>query len=207
MLPPANLSSTAQPLHPGPETFHSQALSILLERFHTERKHHVLELGPACGANVEFFSGFRCKIYVADLFRALSSESVIFAGKDSAASALFERLLPYEEETRFDVILAWDLFNYLKADVLSHLATRLRRSCRRGTVMFALGWGRAEIPAEPVRFRISKDRRVTYDVSSPVTRVCPRYAPREMERLMPGFRISRSFLLRNGLQEYVFTFT
>jgi hypothetical protein len=207
MRPPANLSNTVQPLRPGPVTFHSQALSILLERLHTERKHHVLDLGAASGANVDFFSGFRCKIYVADLFRALSSEPISPAGADGAASALFERLLPYEDGTRFDAIVAWDLFNYLKADVLSHLAGRLRGFCRRGTVMFALGWGRAEIPVEPVRFRIGEDRRVTYDVSSPDTRACPRYAPREMERLMPGFRISRSFLLRNGLQEYVFTFT
>ncbi len=70
MRPPANLSITNQPLRSGPETFSSLALGNLLAPLRSDGKHCVLDLGPASGSNVEFFSGFRCKIYVADLLGA-----------------------------------------------------------------------------------------------------------------------------------------
>jgi hypothetical protein len=32
----------------------------------------------------------------------------------------------------------------------------------------------------------------------------PRYAPAEISGLLKGFRVDRSFLLRHGIQEYLF---
>ncbi len=205
MLPPVNLSMADEPLPSGPETFSSLALNDLLAPLRSERKHHVLDLGPACGSNIEFFSGFRCKIYVADLFDALVPQSSDAPEPGRVRPRLFDRQPLIGSRTHVDIVLAWDVLNYLKANALLDLFGQLRQFCGQGTMLHALIWGRNEIPAAPMRFRITDDRHVTFDVSSPVTRTNPRYAPREMERLMAGFRVCRSYLLRNGMQEYVFS--
>ncbi len=205
MLPPANLSATGQRRHSGPETFSSLALTNLLEPLRQEGKHHVLDLGPACGPNVAFFAGFRCKIYVADLPEALAPRPASREKADQARPPLFGRQLIIENGTHLDVVLAWDILNYLKPPALIDLFGQLHRFCRPGALLHALIWGHSEIPAKPMQFRIADQRHVTYEPVSAATRTGPRYAPREMERLMAGFRVDRSYLLRNGMQEFVFS--
>jgi len=205
MLPPADLSLASQPFGVGTETFRSPALDILLRHLQTQRKHHVLDLGPACGSNLEFFARFRCKLYVADLLDAAFRGTAVGSEPPRAGSLEYDRLPAGRGDAKFDVILAWDLFNYLRSDALQALCGRLHQFRRQGGVLFALVSTRTRIPAEPMRFRIVDDRHLSYEVSSPATRPSPRYVPSEMERLLPGFRVTRSFLLRNGMQEYVFT--
>ncbi len=204
MLPPTNLSTAGQPIRSGRETFSSLALSNLVEPLKREGKHHVLDLGPACGPTVAFFTGFRCKVYVADLLDALGPKPTA-AGETGRAPPLVDQRPLIEDGTHLDIILAWDVLNYLQPNILLALFGQLRPFCRRGTLMHALIWGHSEIPAEPMAFRITDQRHVTYELSSTATKSGPRYAPREMERLMAGFRVTRSYLLRNGMQEFVFS--
>ena len=110
-------------------------------------------------------------------------------------------------QTRFDAVLAWDLFNYLPAGLLRDLAAHLSRYCIAGTPLYALIAARSEIPAEPMRFRVRDERHVTYEPASAATRPSPGHSPRELETLIPGFGVSRSVLLRNGMQEHVFVRT
>ncbi len=204
MLPPAKLSTTGKPPQAGRETFSSLALGNLLESLGDERKHHVLDLGPACGSNVAFLADFRYKIYVADLFDSLATKPATAEHQARTGDGLFGPHVVIDEDTRFDVVLAWDVLNYLKRNALLDLFSRLRPFCHRQTLLHALIWGHSEIPEKPMRFSITDERHMTYEVSSPVSRTGPRYAPRELERLMAGFRVTRSYLLRNGMQEYVF---
>jgi hypothetical protein len=61
-----------------------------------------------------------------------------------------------------------------------------------------------EIPAVPTRFKIIDDETLLYTTESADVRPCPRYAPRDLTLLMSGYRIQNSYILRNGMQEYVF---
>jgi len=205
MLPPADLSIASEPFRVGTETFRSPALEILLRHLQTQRKHYVLDLGPACGSNVEFLARFGCKLYIADLLDGAFPGTRVASEPPRAGREVHDRLPVAREDAQFDVILAWDLFNYIRSDALQALCGRLRQLRRQGGVLFALISTRSRIPAEPMRFRIVDDRHLSYEVSSLATRRSPRYVSSEMERLLPGFRVTRSFLLRNGMQEYVFT--
>ena len=60
------------------------------------------------------------------------------------------------------------------------------------------------IPAQPIRFRIVDEQNLAYEVRTAATRPAPRFAPAEMNDLLKGFRVDRSFLLRHGIQEYLF---
>lgn len=117
----------------------------------------------------------------------------------------FSQLLAFPDETRFDAVLIWDLINYLERREVAALARQLARFCRPGAMLFAQISILKQIPAEPLRFRILDREHLAYETRTAAVRPCPRYAPAELNELLRGFRLDRSFLMRHGTQEYLFT--
>jgi hypothetical protein len=192
-----------------PEAHRSLAFSALLEAIGRRGRLHVLDLGPALGGNVEFLARFGCKLYIEDLYGALAAHGGRPSGdrdrNGAAAERLFAELLPFPPDTRFDVVLAWDLFNYLERREVGALARYLASFCRPGALLFALVSILKQIPAQPIRFRILDSERLAYEQRSAASRPCPRYASGELDELLRGFRLDRSYLLRHGIQEYLFS--
>jgi hypothetical protein len=116
----------------------------------------------------------------------------------------FDELLRFPDDTRFDAVLIWDLVNYLERREVAALARRLARFCRPGALLFALISILKQIPADPVRFRILDQEHLAYECRTAAVRPCPRYSPAELNELLRGFRLDRSFLMRHGVQEYLF---
>ena len=181
-----------------PDVHRSLALAALCEEIR-RRKLTVLDLGSAVGSNVEFFSQFGCKLFIEDLYAALSTRM----DGDLAGPSFFAELLSVPEDTRFDVILAWDLFDYLQRKELAVFAEHLRRYTNRGALLFALISYHKTIPAQPYRFRIKDDQHLIYERRTGAERPSPRLAPAEVTNLLKEFRVDRSFLLKHGIQEYL----
>jgi len=187
-----------------PVAYNSLGLNALLRFLQSNRKYHILDLGPALGANLEFWSHFLCRLTVEDFY------SEYRAGTDAEPEApresLIADLLSFDDQTAFDIILAWDLFNYLGPAEIVPLVRRLSRWCRQGTVMFALISSLLHIPTKPSLFRILDRERMTCQARTLETRPCTRHQPRDLARLLAGYEVTCSYLLRNGSQEYLFTY-
>jgi hypothetical protein len=181
-----------------PDVHRSLALAALCEEIR-RRKLTVLDLGSAVGSNVEFLSQFGCKLFIEDLYAALSTRM----DGDLAGPGFFAELLSVPEETRFDVVLAWDLFDYLQRKELAVFAEYLRRYTNRGALIFALISYHKTIPAQPYRFRIKDEQHLIYERRTGAERPSPRLAPAEVTNLLKEFRVDRSFLLKHGIQEYL----
>lgn len=182
----------------GPETHHSLALPDLLSQLHPDRRLHILDLGPAIGANVDFWTERHlCTVEVADLYPTL------LAAPRADPVAAVAAALPDNGSRPVDVVLAWDVFNYLDRPRLKALGERLAARSRPGTLLLALLWTGKEIPAEPGRFLIQDDSHLAYGVDLARKRPGPRYRPSEIAAMTPGFSTDRSFLLRHGVQEYL----
>lgn len=202
-----SLKSKGEPIEDSPvepETSASLALNVLYEQLRHQRKYHILDLGPALGGNVDFFSQFSCKVYIEDFYRTLTSFDYLSPEDGVSYQAVFEYLLPYRRNTRFDIILSWDIFNYLERDEFKALIRHLGRFCHKGTLLFALISTSKFIPEKPTTFRILDQKRLIYETNSSVLRQCPTYQQTDLNELMPDFRVRNSFLLRNGFKEYLF---
>lgn len=184
----------------------SLALSVLSNQLNPNRKHHILDLGPACGSNVDFFSQVACKIYIEDFYRTLTSFDFLPPGEGSSYEAVFEYLFPYSDNTRFDCIMGWDIFNYLEKQELRYLILHLARFCRPGTLLFALVSTQKRIPDNPSTYKILDQSSLLYEMNSSILRSCPRYGYSDLKQVLPGFNISSSLILRNGFKEYVFVY-
>ena len=186
-----------------PPGLHSQALKALLGGLRPGSRHAVLDLGPPLAANIKFLSALSCRVRIADLHRSLSAESVE-SRRPEAVGALLERLLPLAPGERFDALLAWDVFDYMRPDQVSALMTLLAPACGPETPVLVLASTERQIPATPLRYRILDPENLACEGPREPRRASPRHTQPDLARMLPGFSIRRSVLLRSGLQEYLF---
>lgn len=178
----------------------SLALPQLLRGLHPEAHPSLLDLGMAVGPNLEFLSAYSCRVRIVDLYRSLLAEPAESREPD-AFPALLARLVPLEPEEHFDVILAWDLLNYLKADQTTALMNWLIPACTARTIVFALISTQRQIPNAPLRYRILDEQHMAWEGAAVATRPSPRFTQHQMRRMTPGFSVKSSYILRNGIQE------
>ena len=174
----------------------------MLDSLPPESRHSVLDLGPPLAGNIKILAGLSCRVRIADLHRSLSAES-IESRQPEAMGALLERLLPLEPDERFDALFAWDVLDYLRPDQVSSLMARLTPACRPGALALLMVSTRRQIPARPARYRIVTRDTLSCDEPLPPLLASPLYTQLDLARMLPGFSVRRSFLLRNGIQEYL----
>jgi len=193
---------------PEPVVHTSLGLGALCQRLEGNCAWAFLELGPALGANVEFWSRYSEYIYVADLCSLMPlpepdpSEDPESAGPGPD----WDNLLGLPKGRLYDVILAWDLLNYLQLPTVTGLVDYLSRFCRPGTVMFSLIFDLRQMPQEITSYRIVDESHLRYEYSSSGMRPCPRHQPRALAAVMHQFQTANSFRLRNGVIEYLFVY-
>jgi hypothetical protein len=188
------------------EVCKSLGLNALLETVLTDRTYSILDLGPALEENVRFWSQFSCRLHIQDFYRSYRNRKAAVLAEDESMEATLSALLPFGDEMVFDIILVWDLFNYFDLRELEMIVQRLSRWCRPGTKLFMLISILPNISASPAPFRILNREQMVHEMPTQETRPCPHHQPRDIARLMERFTVSCSFLLRHGIQEYLFTF-
>jgi hypothetical protein len=169
-------------------------------------RHLSLDLGPAVGGNVQFFAELGCKLFIADLYESLFSPNARQPESPRAFELMLERDLPSTDGQAVDVILAWDLLNYLTIDQMRLLATALGSYCHRRTQLFAMIATQKEMPARPTMFNVLDPEHMSFLPDAQWQRDAPRYTEPDLKRGMPDFEVDVSFLLRTGLQEYMLSY-
>jgi len=162
----------------------------------------VLDLGAALAANVAFFNGLGARLRIADL-----DASIDEAGLREAPAAAWERgadeLLALPESESYDLVLAWDLPNYVGRDRWPALVKRITAHLApMGAVHLMVRVGQT-MPARPCRFRIVEAGKLLEDALVAETVPAPRLPHAEVEKLHPGLVAPRSHLGKLGVQEYV----
>ena len=199
------------PRSPTPRT--SMALPEILSETAGRWSHGVLDLGTATGTNLEFFCDLHPRVMFADLYRSLSGtedDAGVARTNPWADPLAFDRrcreILPLPGEQTFDLVVAWDLLNYLSQAQMAILMHHLTGLCRPGSLLFALISIRPQIAGRPLDFEIRGPREIAYRGSSARLRPGPHWKEPQILRTMPGFRVRASYLLRHGMQEYVFAY-
>jgi hypothetical protein len=189
----------AQPLRNSPSTQSSKLLPLLFKYLNTEERVTVFHVGPAAADTVDFFSGHRCKLHFIDVF----AELPIVATEDTpnAAVETFRALLRVPRETRFDICLFWDLFNYLDGDAIRALLTVLRPHLTERSLAHAFSVHNRKTPETRHVYGIHQVDALSFRhrADSP-----PGYAPhsqRELTELLHCFRVERSVLLPDSRLE------
>ncbi len=199
MLEPSQQSpSTGWPV------FRSLALGALLQHLEEGRPYSILDLGPARAGNLDFWVPTARRITFVDYYRTWADRGFAKPEEGGSYVPLLTQLLSFPADARFDIALAWDIFDYLDHAHVRALVDYIGRSCPPGALLLALISSAAVIPARPTVFQIRDREHLSYENGVPARKPSPRYQPRDIARMIPGFRVLNSFLLRHGVREYLF---
>jgi hypothetical protein len=177
-------------------------LEAALQRLREDEPIRILDLGPAVGANVRFLSDFAHHIRVVDLV----AEGHRFAHasdlEEHEVEMLAQQMIPSRWGS-FDLVFAWDVFDYLNEVQLWAVAGRLWELCDRDARLFAIVATTHDMPRRPLEHSIVDRSTISLDARDASRTPCPQWPPALVERVLKGFSVERSFVLRCGLQEFV----
>ena len=180
----------------------SPALRAALEILPSNGSGWVLDLGPAVAGNLEFFSSLVSRVQVVDLLgRRFRAEETSVVGMDGSFALL--RALEPEFARTFHLVLAWDVLNYLSPERGRTMIERLTQLCRPDGRLLTSVVTSETMPARPNRYRIVDHETLTYEATTDELRGAPQITPAALERLVTGFQIEHSFVLRHGYREYL----
>jgi hypothetical protein len=181
-------------LSPATAERHAVAFREALARLGDGGGARLLDLGPVVGANLEVFRRVARSVVVADLAAACGlGESVRHGEPDRAATAVEAVLASTSEQV--DLVLAWDLLNYLSLDAVALLCTRLAERSAPGAALHAFVATGAVMPARPGRWIIRARDRLVLEASTAAERPAPCWLPAVVEKTLSGFRVERSVVL------------
>jgi len=192
--------------------FRSPGLELVLSRLQGLEHPLVLDLGAPRRANVECLAASGCKVWIEDLPHFLVGRAPPRTEPDESGvtTADWDTLvcanLAFERDARFDVILGWDLFAYLDPEAIRPLMREIAASCNVGALLFITVSTEGGLAEEPAHISISPDGHLVHEPTGPATRTNPAHTPLALERMMPGFRLLHSFMLGEGMQDYLFSF-
>lgn len=164
----------------------------------------VLDLGPVWRSNIRFLSQYPCKVFIEDLYRCMRENP--FHTPVANANNPVEFLQSYPENTCFDVILVWDLFDYLNAGQIQALMEHLAPYSRKGTRLFAVTSTAKEIPVTPSSFRIIDASALNYEASTSEKMPGPGFNQTSLNRLLKDYRLIRAFRMSSGVEETLFEY-
>jgi hypothetical protein len=172
----------------------------LLELQSADRRAVILDLGPARTETVALFSQFRCRLEFADLGDCCGQLNA----ETDPLQQLVESLLPRRRREAADVVLCWDLLNYLQRPALKTLMAGVAARCRPGTLAHALiAYSAPRMPAKPDRYAALPDGRLVIRHTTGADCAAPRYTPEDLRHCLPDYTVDSAMLLKNGMQEFL----
>ena len=171
--------------------------------FDDERRHVVLDLGVVRSGTLSLLNGFRCRLDVMALTAGAGSGLDGLEPEDF--SARVNAALPPAGGESLDLVLCWNLFNYLSIDQIGRVVAALAPRCRSGARLHALiEYSARSMPSRPLSFSPAGPGTLEAVVADDEQVSAPRYSARDLEQCMPGFSHERTMLLGGGMQEYLF---
>ncbi len=173
----------------------SRGLAIAHEGLQSREISRVLDLGSAVGSNVGFFSRYDVQLTIADLRAAIRGDDI---SADIDGVLRLENALP-----SYDLVLGWDLLDYLERERRERFGKRLVELSHPGTQLLCLVTYREQMPASPRVFRLQGDDTIVFDDPVETERPSPRLQEPDLVRMLGGFEVEVGSLLQNGIKEYL----
>jgi hypothetical protein len=181
--------------------------SSLMDIMGNEHKWVILDVGPARAANLEVLSRLRCRLLIEDIHELISTFRGDAAEDKAALANWFEQWVPGVNPGSIDVVIAWDIFNYLNPELCKAFIDLLAPLLKPGAYVYLLVYSQKDMSAQPIPFKIISDDRLEYHPPTKVTRPAPRFTQTDLKKYFSQYNVVKSVLLRNGIQEYLFRHT
>jgi hypothetical protein len=193
--------ATGESQGPQIETLSSPGLEETLRSVSNGAGCKVLDLGPALSANVEHLSSRASYLQIVDAIERDQTVDEI-AGTGCCRLSTLQSLLDGHRQS-FNLVLLWDVLNYLSPEQAEQMMSVVAELCFPNARLYAIVFATDTMPESPNRYRIVDGSHLAYEPTTSEVRGAPSLPPAAVEKLLEGFRIEHSFVLRHGVHEYV----
>jgi hypothetical protein len=195
-LPPseAGTSEDAEEVVPASVERAAPGVASLLEGLTADGTLSVLDLGSASESSFRLYAQFARRIRFADVLVGSSSPGGFPARLEALGPGC---------QAPFDLVLAWNILDWLRKEDRSALVERLVHLTTPEAKLYVLVDASERPNTYPHRFTLLDRDRVLQQPVGPSKPAHPQLLPAEVERLLTPFRVSQGFCLRQGWREYV----
>lgn len=192
----------------------SRLLARLVEHIDPDRRLNVLNLGPALPETVEFFSAYRCRLHITDLYRDLPSlvseeegEEGDEKGKreegarESRLDEQLEQALVLPDDTTFDILFFWDVLNYMSRDAISRLMHKLKPHLHGNSNVHCFSVHNTRAPADQQYYGIADAEHLSVRQRLQIPPGYQPHAQSDLLALLRYFEVDRSVLMRDQRTE------
>jgi len=178
---------------------------IITEKLTIGTKKIILDLGSANNSNINYFSDFYCKIYIENLFEnILQEQDKNYDTDEESNTPDYGKMFYCDNKEKIDIVLCWELFNYIpRAHIRLFIETLLGFS-KKETLFHAFIATQATMADKPLEYSIVDNLTMERNTITSNRINAPRYNQLQLYKFMPEFKVIKSILHRNGMQEYLF---
>lgn len=183
----------------------SPGITAIYNEVKSSTRNRVLDLGPMSQGTFQFFSQLSCKIHFENL-----DEFIVECGEqplDQALVQLREFLSPHKDEEKFDIILAWDLFNYMELPLIQALLNQLNKYCKKDTLLHWVKYVGQDIPEAPRRFHIIDRYFVQFAEETVCSRRVGHHQTASLLKALPEYYMHNTLMhvdgMHHGIAEHV----
>lgn len=179
----------------------SQLFATLFGQAYMGRKVNILDIGSARHATIEFFSQFKCRLQVADLYNAdfLKNQSAEMSQKELQRA--FSDFLAIPKGSAIDICLFWDIFNYLDSSYIEAFCAVLKPHLHRASRAHGFGARNAETMLADLEYSV--EGVDSFSVSQRHLNRLPCYPLPQatLKHHLSCFSVDRGTLFADGRQE------
>jgi SAM-dependent methyltransferase len=180
------------------DQYTSKGLQIFFEELERQFHSNILDVGPICGANINFLAQRVSKLYVCDLF--LHLQRALDSGKQPSTIL---KHLDYSPGS-FDAILLWELMDHCSNDEAGKLVEVCNTMLKPGGIVVVLALEASIISLAVNHFVISAGFQMHPCRQDHLNLPCYGRHNRELLELMHPFILVKSFIYHNSLREFLF---
>ncbi len=182
----------------------SPGFTAIYRQIQVSRRNRILDLGSFCASNFRLLSTLGCKLHFENLDEFLR-ENQASLYSDSLFDLLDDYLSGFSDDDLFNVVLTWDIFNYLDLSSVERLMARLLPFCARNARIHVMRHLGTNVPAVPCRFRITDkgDFVVSRTLQSNPATVRHRCTSATLLKHIPQCQLERTFMNHAGMQPWI----
>ena len=105
----------------------------------------------------------------------------------------------YSRETKFDVIFAWDLFNYCQPQEITAIGQLLTQHCGPTTRIYLMSYTHPEIPAGSCQFSLTENNRIIVTKARQTTHRRHNLTAAGLTKLLPSFYVNTIHAFQPGM--------
>lgn len=174
----------------------SPGITAIFNAVKGSKKNGILDLGAGIGSNLSFYSQLGCHFHFENFDQAV----IEFLDGSLSEAQLLDSFLEYLPKNKtYDVVLFWDLLNYLPHSVVLGLVDKLRPIIKSNALVHMLNLVGSSIPARPGRFSIGDKYMLSMSSVNERAKPLHRMTTVTLLKTFSQFLMVRSFLNGQGM--------